>query len=176
MYKILILIFFIGCADKVDIKVKKISFLCSPDKYKNYNKLGGKRRTFWQDYSMLSQKGIFGIELQSNKNLNKYPNVQINYKNVSNKYDWIKNKDNKLIYSNIYFNPINPKELFVFTYIPRNNNFKLKDIKTESFYLNAYNMAYNKLKSNVFTIKSNDFVESIKKRGFNELSQSICNN
>ena len=72
MKKILILLFFMfltGCADKVDIKVKKVSFLCNSDKYQNYKELGGIGKSFHPSH----KKGIFAIELLSSKSLNKYP-------------------------------------------------------------------------------------------------------
>ena len=169
MKKTLILLFFIfltGCADKVNIKVKKVSFLCS-DKYQNYKKLGGIGKNFYPH-----GKSIFAIELLSSKNLDKYPNVQFRYKNIPNHYDWEQNLDKKLHYSPyVYFNPINPKELLVFTY---KYNFKLEDIKTESFHINAINMMSNELESNVFEIKSNDLIDAVKEAGFKELSENMC--
>ena len=170
MKKTLILVFFIfltGCADKVNIEVKKVSFLCNFDKYKNYKALGGIGENFRPH-----DKGIFAIELLSSKTLNKYPNVQFHYKNIPNHYDWEQNMDKKLYYSPyIYFNPINPKELLVFTY---KYNFKLKDIKTETFHINAINMILNELESNLFQIKSKDLIEAVKKAGFKELSENMC--
>ena len=169
MKKTLILLFFIfltGCADKVNIKVKKVSFLCS-DKYQNYKELGGIGKNFYPH-----NKGIFAIELLSSKNLDKYPNVQFRYKNIPNRYDWQQNLDKKLHYSSyVYFNPINPKELLVFT---SKYNFKLENIKTDSFHINAINMMSNELESNVFEIKSNDLTDAVKKAGFKELSENMC--
>ena len=160
--------FLTGCADKVDIKVKKVSFLCNSDKYQNYKKFGGIGQSFRPSH----EKGIFAIELLSSKNLNKYPNVKFRYKNTPNRYDWEQNLDKKLYYSPyVYFNPINPKELLVFTY---KYNFKLEDIETESFHINAINMMRNELESNVFKIKSNDLIDAVKKAGFKELSENMC--
>lgn len=174
MKKTLILLFFIfltGCADKVNIKVEKVSFLCNSDKYKNYKRLGSKNVSFAEP-SIFAKQGIFTIELLSSENLNKYPNVQFRYKNIPNRYDWEQNLDKKLHYSSyIYFNTINPKELVVFTY---KHNFKLADIRTESFHINAHNMMNNELKSNVFEIKSNDLIDAVKKAGFKELSENMC--
>jgi len=171
MKKILILVFFMfltGCADKVNIKVKKVSFLCNFNKYKNYKELGGIGKSFHPSH----KKGIFAIELISSKTLNKYPNVQFHYKDIPNRYDWGHNLDKKLFYSPYpYFNPINPKELLVFT---SKYNFKLEDIKTETFYINAHNMLNNELESNLFQIKSKDLIEAVKKAGFKELSENMC--
>ena len=170
MKKILILLFFMfltGCADKVDIKVKKVSFLCNSDKYQNYKELGGIGQSFHPSH----KKGIFVIELLSSKSLNKYPNVKFRYKDIPNRYDWGHNLDKKLLYFYLYFNPINPKELLVFTY---KYNFKLEDIKTETFHINAHNMVYNELESNLFKIKSNDLIDAVKKAGFKELSENMC--
>ena len=176
MKKTLILIGFMlltGCADKVDIKVKKVSFLCNSDKYQNYKKFGGIGQSFHPSH----EKGIFAIELLTSKNLNKYPNVKFNYKNILSNYDWKQNLDKKIYYSPyVYFNPINPKELLVFTDRQIGNKVSLKDLKTEHFEITARSIPFNELQSNDIKIRASILIDAVNHAGFKELSMGMCHN